>query len=40
MKFTAITTLFALAVSTVFAQNVTDAGVAVNIPARGVSEKT
>ncbi|SAM02599.1 hypothetical protein [Absidia glauca] len=35
MKFTAITTLFALAVSTVFAQNVTDAGVAVNIPARG-----
>ncbi|KAI8340563.1 hypothetical protein BC941DRAFT_417573 [Chlamydoabsidia padenii] len=35
MKFTAITTLFALAVSTVFAQNVTDTGVAINIPARG-----
>ncbi|KAI8098519.1 uncharacterized protein BX664DRAFT_318924 [Halteromyces radiatus] len=35
MKFTAITTLFALAISTVFAQNVTNTGVAINIPARG-----
>ncbi|ORZ12772.1 hypothetical protein BCR42DRAFT_419939 [Absidia repens] len=35
MKFTAITTIFALAVSTVFAQNVTDSGVAINLPAHG-----
>ncbi|CAO3576122.1 unnamed protein product [Absidia cylindrospora] len=40
MKFTTITTVFALAISTVFAQNTTaaapaDGGVAVNLPARG-----
>ncbi|KAI8332111.1 hypothetical protein BC941DRAFT_437550 [Chlamydoabsidia padenii] len=36
MKLTTITaTLFALAITTISAQNVTDAGVAVNTPARG-----